>query len=132
MILMIFQYSLGLYDCDEKKTQDVIRLLKNLSEKYVPQLDGQIIEEVFFGGTFINNPRRKERFKRGYCFGVQNHILRGIDQISFKLGQIVPNDDTLYLAKFKKKVAKTRSNLRKIFVTHYWQYIWSYMYLHET
>jgi hypothetical protein len=41
---------LGLFDCNEQKTQDVIRLLKEFSQKYVPVKDGVIVEEVFFGG----------------------------------------------------------------------------------
>jgi hypothetical protein len=42
---------LGLFDCNETVTQDVIRLLKDLSKKYVPIDDaGNIVEEVFFGG----------------------------------------------------------------------------------
>ena len=35
-----------------KIPQDVIRLLKELSKKYVPADDaGEIVEEVFFGGN---------------------------------------------------------------------------------
>ena len=49
----LLQFSLGLYDCDEKKTQDVIKLLKELTDKYVPKADGEIVEEVFFGGKFL-------------------------------------------------------------------------------
>lgn len=45
------QYSIGLFDCNENKTQDVIQLLKGLTEKYVPMKDGEIAEEVFFGGS---------------------------------------------------------------------------------
>lgn len=42
--------SLGLFDCNETKNQEVIKLLKFLTEKYVP-LDGdEVIDEVFFGG----------------------------------------------------------------------------------
>lgn len=42
---------MGLFDCNENKTQDVIQLLKGLTEKYVPMKDGEIAEEVFFGGS---------------------------------------------------------------------------------
>ena len=42
----------GLFDCNEMVTQDVIRLLKELSKKYAPTDDaGEIVEEVFFGGN---------------------------------------------------------------------------------
>ncbi|XP_052811007.1 uncharacterized protein LOC128238795 [Mya arenaria] len=51
------QYSLGLFDCDEKKTADVIRLLQNLTEKYVPKKDGEIVEEVFFGGDRLTDEK---------------------------------------------------------------------------
>ena len=48
-----FQFPLGLFDCNENKTQQVIRLLKQLTEKYVPLKDnGEVIDEVFFGGNF--------------------------------------------------------------------------------
>ncbi|XP_056008253.1 uncharacterized protein LOC125657360 isoform X2 [Ostrea edulis] len=52
------QYSLGLFDCNEMVTQDVIRLLKDLSKKYVPIDDaGEIVEEVFFGGDRLTDER---------------------------------------------------------------------------
>jgi hypothetical protein len=53
MCVFTLQYSLGLFDCNENKTQEVIRLLKDLTEKYVPVKDGEISEEVFFGGESI-------------------------------------------------------------------------------
>lgn len=44
---------MGLYACNEIVTQNVIRLLKELSKKYVPtNKAGEIVEEVFFGGNF--------------------------------------------------------------------------------
>lgn len=46
-----FQYPLGLYDCNETKTADVIKLLKELQQKYVPHSD-EICEPVLFGGKF--------------------------------------------------------------------------------
>nr|XP_022292945.1 uncharacterized protein LOC111103777 [Crassostrea virginica] len=52
------QYSLGLFGCNEMVTQDVIRLLKELSKKYVPTDDaGEIVEEVFFGGDRLTDER---------------------------------------------------------------------------
>nr|XP_022298075.1 uncharacterized protein LOC111107257 isoform X3 [Crassostrea virginica] len=51
------QFCLGLYDCNEQKTQDVIHLLKDLSNKYVPLVDGEIKEEVFFGGDRLTDER---------------------------------------------------------------------------
>lgn len=50
----ILQYPLGLYDCNETKTADVVQLLKKLSNMYVPMKDDEIVEPVFFGGlSFI-------------------------------------------------------------------------------
>ncbi len=49
-VLLLFQIPLGLFDCNEQKTQEVIKLLKDLSQKYVPVRDEAIVEEVFFGG----------------------------------------------------------------------------------
>ncbi|XP_056013603.1 uncharacterized protein LOC125669312 isoform X1 [Ostrea edulis] len=51
------QYCLGLFDCNEQKTQDVIQLLKELQDKYVPVTDGDIKEEVFFGGDRLTDER---------------------------------------------------------------------------
>lgn len=48
--LKTHQIPLGLFDCNEQKTQDVIKLLKEFSQKYVPVKDGEIVEEVFLGG----------------------------------------------------------------------------------
>ncbi|XP_071121775.1 uncharacterized protein [Mytilus edulis] len=52
------QFPLGLFDCNENKTQQVIRLLKQLTEKYVPLKDnGEVIDEVFFGGDRLTDER---------------------------------------------------------------------------
>lgn len=50
---LLFQFCLGLFDCDEKKTGDVIKLLKDLSEKYVPMKDDDVYEPVFFGDKYL-------------------------------------------------------------------------------
>ena len=47
------QYSLGLFDCNEMVTQNVIMLLKELSKKYVPTDDtAEIVEELFLEVTW--------------------------------------------------------------------------------
>ncbi|XP_061188750.1 uncharacterized protein LOC133196920 [Saccostrea echinata] len=51
------QYPLGLYDCNETKTADVIKLLKELQQKYVPHRDGEICEPVLFGGDRLTDER---------------------------------------------------------------------------
>ncbi|KAL3847093.1 hypothetical protein ACJMK2_018023, partial [Sinanodonta woodiana] len=51
------QYPLGLYDCNENKTQEMIQLLKKLSDLYVPCRNGEIIEPVFFGGDRLTDER---------------------------------------------------------------------------
>ncbi|XP_076081329.1 uncharacterized protein LOC143052225 [Mytilus galloprovincialis] len=51
------QYPLGLFDCNETKTQDVIRLLQDLSKKYVPYSDGEVSGEVFLGGDRLTDER---------------------------------------------------------------------------
>ncbi|KAL3864206.1 hypothetical protein ACJMK2_005910, partial [Sinanodonta woodiana] len=43
------QYPLGLFDCNETKTAEVIQLLKKLQKQYVPFNNEQIVEPVFFG-----------------------------------------------------------------------------------
>lgn len=51
----ILLYPLGLYDCNETKTADVVQLLKKLTNMYVPMKDDEIVEPVFFGGlSFIS------------------------------------------------------------------------------
>nr|XP_034298978.1 uncharacterized protein LOC109620531 isoform X1 [Crassostrea gigas] len=55
--LKTHQIPLGLFDCNEQKTQDVIKLLKEFSQKYVPVKDGEIVEEVFFGGDRLTDER---------------------------------------------------------------------------
>lgn len=49
--LYFLKYPLGLFDCNENKTPELIRLLKTLSV-YVPCKDGEVVESVFFGGLF--------------------------------------------------------------------------------
>ncbi|XP_078310147.1 uncharacterized protein LOC111108372 isoform X3 [Crassostrea virginica] len=49
------QYPLGLRDCNENKTLDVIQLLKELSKRYVPCKDDSIVEPVFFGGDRLTD-----------------------------------------------------------------------------
>ncbi|XP_033759941.1 uncharacterized protein LOC117342076 [Pecten maximus] len=51
------QHALGLFDCNETKTQDVIRMLKEMTRKYVPIRDEEIVEEVFFGGDRLTDER---------------------------------------------------------------------------
>ncbi|XP_078327741.1 uncharacterized protein LOC111126657 [Crassostrea virginica] len=51
------QFSLGLYECDEKKTVEVIKLLKELGDKYVPIKDEDVYEPVFFGGDRLTDER---------------------------------------------------------------------------
>lgn len=55
-MFIFIQFPIGLFDCNETKTQDVIQLLKKLTEKYVPLDEDNVIDEVFFGGKyeFIN------------------------------------------------------------------------------
>lgn len=51
------QFPLGLFDCNETMNQEVIQLLKILTEKYVP-IDGDgVIDEVFFGGDGLIDER---------------------------------------------------------------------------
>ena len=50
---LVFQYPLGLFKCNENKTQELIRLLKELTEKYVPLRNGEVFEAVFLGGENI-------------------------------------------------------------------------------
>jgi len=38
-------------DCNENKTPEVIKMLKELSQQYVPYRNGEIVESVFFGGN---------------------------------------------------------------------------------
>ncbi|XP_069113384.1 LOW QUALITY PROTEIN: uncharacterized protein [Argopecten irradians] len=51
------QFQLGLFDTNENKTQELIRLLKEMSQKYVPHRDGEIVEPVFFGGDRLTDER---------------------------------------------------------------------------
>lgn len=57
-MLEIKQYPLGLFDCNENKTPELIRLLKTLSV-YVPCKDGEVVESVFFGGDRLTDERQK-------------------------------------------------------------------------
>lgn len=49
---LYFQYPLGLFDCNENKTQELIALLKKLSNDFIPYKNGNIVEPVFFGGKY--------------------------------------------------------------------------------
>lgn len=52
------QFPLGLFDCNENKTQDVIRLMKKLTTKFVPLAEnGDVKDEVFFGGDRLTDER---------------------------------------------------------------------------
>ncbi|XP_069109674.1 uncharacterized protein [Argopecten irradians] len=51
------QYSLGLSDCNENKTAEVIKLLKEFQTKYVPFKNEDILEPVFFGGDRLTDER---------------------------------------------------------------------------
>uniref|UniRef100_K1RIV3 Uncharacterized protein n=1 Tax=Magallana gigas TaxID=29159 RepID=K1RIV3_MAGGI len=43
------KYPLGLFDCNENKTQELTALLKKLSNDFIPYKNGNIVEPVFFG-----------------------------------------------------------------------------------
>lgn len=51
------QYPLGLFDCNENKTQEIIQLMKTLSDLFVPIKDGDMVEPVFFGGDRLTDER---------------------------------------------------------------------------
>lgn len=51
------QYPLGLFDCNENKTQESIQLLKTLSDLFVPIKNGDMVEPVFFGGDRLTDER---------------------------------------------------------------------------
>eukprot|EP00105_Crassostrea_gigas_P018631 XP_011436813.2 PREDICTED: uncharacterized protein LOC105334904 [Crassostrea gigas] len=55
--LKTFQYPLGLFDCNENKTQELIALLKKLSNDFIPYKNGNIVEPVFFGGDRLTDER---------------------------------------------------------------------------
>lgn len=46
--LFFFNFVLGLFDCDEKKTGDVIKLLKDLTEKNVHIKDDDVLDKFFW------------------------------------------------------------------------------------
>lgn len=49
-----------MYDCDEKKTTDMIQLLQSLQNKYaLSHGDGSFKEPVFFGGIFKKSTIKK-------------------------------------------------------------------------
>ncbi|XP_062586325.1 uncharacterized protein LOC134247949 [Saccostrea cucullata] len=60
-----FQYPLGLFDCNENKTQELIALLKKLSNDYIPYKDGNIVEPVFFGGDRLTAQSAQNAMKNG-------------------------------------------------------------------
>lgn len=45
----MFQYPLGLFDCNENKTQELIAFLKKLSNDYTAYKNDNIVEPVFWG-----------------------------------------------------------------------------------
>lgn len=51
------QYPLGLFKYNENKTQELTRLLKELTEKYVPLRNGEVFEAVFLGGDRLTDER---------------------------------------------------------------------------
>nr|XP_034316174.1 uncharacterized protein LOC117685762 [Crassostrea gigas] len=55
--LKTFQYPLGLFDCNENKTQELTALLKKLSNDFIPYKNGNIVEPVFFGGDRLTDER---------------------------------------------------------------------------
>ncbi|XP_061185175.1 uncharacterized protein LOC133193230 [Saccostrea echinata] len=51
------QYSLGLFDTNENKTDEVIRLLRHLTDLYVPLKNEEVVDAVFFGGDRLTDER---------------------------------------------------------------------------
>ena len=50
-VIIFLQYPLGLFDTNENKTDEMIRLLKKLTDLYVPVENDEVVDAVFFGGT---------------------------------------------------------------------------------
>ncbi|XP_052761805.1 uncharacterized protein LOC128204429 [Mya arenaria] len=51
------QFPLGLFDCNENKIKDLIRHLQEMTKKYVPMKNGEIVEPFFFGGDRLTDER---------------------------------------------------------------------------
>ncbi|XP_061188680.1 uncharacterized protein LOC133196845 [Saccostrea echinata] len=51
------QYPLGLIDCNENKTQEMIHLMKTMSNSFFSKRDGDIVEPMFFGGDRLTDER---------------------------------------------------------------------------
>ncbi|KAK3083023.1 hypothetical protein FSP39_011873 [Pinctada imbricata] len=51
------QYPLGLFDTNENKTDEMIRLLKDLTDRYVPLDNDNVADAVFFGGDRLTDER---------------------------------------------------------------------------
>lgn len=55
---------MGLFDTNENKTDEVIRLLRTLTDLYVPLENEEVVDAVFFGGTL--SVKRKKYNKSWY------------------------------------------------------------------
>ncbi|XP_061170260.1 uncharacterized protein LOC133179545 [Saccostrea echinata] len=95
------QYPLGLYDCNETKTADVIKLLKELQQKYVPHRDGEICEPVLFGGDRLTDERIQ-------C--AQEAMLNGNTSDDRLEGFISKIEDFHRLMNFLEEIAKLTYN----------------------
>lgn len=51
------RYPLGLTDCNENKTAEMIKMLKEFQQKYVPFKNEDICESVFFDGDRLRDER---------------------------------------------------------------------------
>lgn len=51
------QFPLGLFDTNENKTDEMIRLLKTLTDLYVPTENDEVVDAVFFGGDRLTDER---------------------------------------------------------------------------
>ncbi|XP_062568267.1 uncharacterized protein LOC134230452 [Saccostrea cucullata] len=96
------QYPLGLYDCDEKKTVDVIQLLQTLQKKYVPMKeDGTFVEPIFFGGDRLTDERIQ---------GAQAAMKNGNTEASRLEGFISKIEDFHRLMNFMEAIYKLTYN----------------------
>lgn len=55
---------MGLFDTNENKTDEVIRLLRTLTDLYVPLENEEVVDAVFFGGT-LSVKRKKNELNLG-------------------------------------------------------------------
>ncbi|CAC5414675.1 unnamed protein product [Mytilus coruscus] len=109
------QFPFGLFDCNENKTPEIIKLMKKLSKQYVPCVNGEIVEPVFFGGQYSLLLKMRPKQETDLLMkNAQNAMANGHTAMERLEGFISKIEDFQRLMNFLEAIHKMTCNTESV------------------